>query len=481
MLGIPIDIESDESIRHMVARTLDAFGRLDILVNNAALVSPGDLYTMSDAEWGRLFDKKLNGFARCMRHAIPPMRERRWGRIVNVTGTAGRQPQPTAVATGMNNAAILNMTKAMANDLAKDGILLNAVLPTATLTERHRGGDPQGRGRDADVPRRTSCGSAARIFRSAVMRARTRSPSVVTFLASERASYVVGCRLAGRRRRDGGDLMGETMNARHLPRSLIAALACLGVAFSGSADAQAPDVAKAFAPTGTLRVGVLMVTYFALPDKASGDLIGVVPDLGRELARRLGVPAQLVKYENPVAVIAAFRRGDLDATFIGITADRAAAFDFGPVVLDLQTTYLVPAGSAIERIEDIDRPGVRLLVPARSAQEAFLKKTIAKATMISVAVENPGPAVAKLAAGEADAFSHVVPMLVSAQAALPGARILPGSYYNVPIAIGYAKDRPAAVAAYARQFAEDVKKSGFVRQSLDRAGESVRGVVVSGQ
>jgi polar amino acid transport system substrate-binding protein len=267
----------------------------------------------------------------------------------------------------------------------------------------------------------------------------------------------------------------ETAMTRYLARSLLGALAVLGVACTAPADAQPIDIAKAFAPTGTLRIGVLMVTYFALDHQ--GDLVGVVPDLGRELARRLGVPAQLIKYENPVAVIAAFRNGDLDATFIGITADRAAAFDFGPVVLDLQTTYLVPAASTIKSIDEIDRPEVRLLVPARSAQEAFLKKTIAKATMISVAVENPKQAVEKLAAGEADAFSHVVPMLVSAQSALPGSRILPGSYYNVPIAIGYAKERP--VAAYAQAFAEDVKKSGFVRQSLDRAGDSVKGVVVS--
>jgi polar amino acid transport system substrate-binding protein len=275
--------------------------------------------------------------------------------------------------------------------------------------------------------------------------------------------------------------VGETMTFGQGLMWRLGALAWLAVTLAGPAAAQSPDTPKAFAPTGTLRVGVLMVTYFALPDRASGGLTGVVPDLGRELARRLDVPAQLIRYENPVAVIEAFRKGELDATFIGITADRAAAFDFGPVVLDLQTTYLVPAASTITSIDEIDRPDVRLLVPARSAQEAFLKKTIAKATMISVAVENPRAAVEKLAAGEADAFSHVVPMLVSAQAALPGSRILPGSYYNVPIAIGYAKERSAAVAAFAKAFAEDVKKSGFVRQSLDRAGDSVKGVVVATQ
>jgi polar amino acid transport system substrate-binding protein len=265
------------------------------------------------------------------------------------------------------------------------------------------------------------------------------------------------------------------MHVRRLARLVLGTCAALAVAFA-PAHAQS-DLAKAFAPTGTLRIGVLMVTYFALPDQGS-DLKGVVPDLGRELARRLGVPAQLIRFENPIAVIEAFRKGELDATFIGITVDRAAAFDFGPVVLDLQTTYLVPAASTIKSIDEVDRPGVRLLVPARSAQEAQLKKTLTKATMISVAVENPKPAVEKLAAGEADAFSHVVPMLVSAQRMMPESRILPGSYYNVPIAIGFAKDRPATVKDFAAQFAADVTKSGLVQQSLDRAGDSVKGVVV---
>jgi NAD(P)-dependent dehydrogenase (short-subunit alcohol dehydrogenase family) len=192
VLGIPFDIESDESVHMMVERTLAEFGRLDILVNNAALVSPGDLYTLSDAEWGRSFEKKLNGFARCMRHAIPPMRARKWGRIINVTGGAGRQPQPNAVATGMNNAAILNLTKAMANDLARDGILLNAVVPTSTLTERLEEGirktAAQTGKSEAEVLReRGAKFPLGRLAKPEEVAA------VVAFLASERASYVLGC------------------------------------------------------------------------------------------------------------------------------------------------------------------------------------------------------------------------------------------------------------------------------------------------
>jgi len=192
VLGIPMDIECDDSVRQMIERTIDEFGRLDILVNNAALVSPGDLYTLSDEAWGRSFEKKLNGFARCMRHAIPPMRARKWGRIVNVTGTAARQPQPQAVATGMNNAAILNLTKAMANDLARDGILLNAVVPTSTLTERledaiRKAAAQSGKSVAEVLKERGAKFPLGRLADPAEVAA------VVAFLASERASYVVGC------------------------------------------------------------------------------------------------------------------------------------------------------------------------------------------------------------------------------------------------------------------------------------------------
>ena len=192
VLGVPVDIESDDSVRLMVERTLAWLGRVDILVNNAALVSPGDLYTLSDAQWGASFEKKLNGFARCMRHAIPPMRARRWGRIVNVTGTAGRQPQPRAVATGMNNAAILNLTKAMANELAKDGILLNAVVPSSTLTERleeqvRKTAAQTGKSEAEVLQERGAKFPLGRLAKPEEVAA------VVAFLASERASYVVGC------------------------------------------------------------------------------------------------------------------------------------------------------------------------------------------------------------------------------------------------------------------------------------------------
>jgi len=229
------------------------------------------------------------------------------------------------------------------------------------------------------------------------------------------------------------------------------------------------------APTGTLRVGIWTVPFFALAH--GGVLSGLIPDLGNELARRAGVPVEFSAFPNPAGLIGAFRTGAVDVTFVGITTDRAEVIDFGPVVLELQTTYLVPAASTIASIEEVDRPGIRIAVPARSAQEAHLKKILGNATLVPVPAHQLKAGLDLLASGAADAFSHVAPMLLVAQGGLPGVRILPGSYFNVPIAIGVARGRAAAVADFVDDFVKDVKASGLVERAIARAG--VTGVVVA--
>jgi 3-oxoacyl-[acyl-carrier protein] reductase len=191
VLGLPADINKDDAVRDMVAKVLAEFGRLDILVNNAAVVAPGNLFNMTDEQFANMFEQKLNGTARCMRHAIPPMRERKWGRIINVTGGAGVVPQPAAIATGMNNAAILNFTKVMAAELAKDGILLNSVLPGTIRSQRLE--------RNVRNAAQSSGKSEAEVMRQRAekiplerMGEVEEIAAVVAFLASERASFVVG-------------------------------------------------------------------------------------------------------------------------------------------------------------------------------------------------------------------------------------------------------------------------------------------------
>src|SRR6476646_4481050 len=137
VIGVPTDLSDPAAVESLFRKTLAEFGRLDILVNNATNVTPGSFFAMTEENWDQAFDNKLRGTVRCIRHAVPPMRERKWGRIINVSGGAAWTPQLGAIATGVNNAAVQNLTVALANELGKDGILVNAIVPTAVRTDRH--------------------------------------------------------------------------------------------------------------------------------------------------------------------------------------------------------------------------------------------------------------------------------------------------------------------------------------------------------
>lgn len=191
VLGVAADVTDDAAIAAMTAQAVEKFGRIDILVNSAATVIPQDFFKMADGELTSLLEQKFNPAARCIRHAVPHMRKRKWGRIINISGLAGRQPHYPVVPAALNNSAMLNLTKALAAELAKDNILVNAVVPYIIDTERQD-----------DTMRewaRTTGQTEAEVREARVSKlpvGRLGRPdevsAVVAFMASERASYVVG-------------------------------------------------------------------------------------------------------------------------------------------------------------------------------------------------------------------------------------------------------------------------------------------------
>ena len=183
------DVTDPAAVTDFVERSAQALGGLDILVNNAGRAHPGTFETLSDADWQADLDVKLFSMIRCSRAALPHLRARGGGRVININAVLGKHPDPAFFATSVNRAACLSFTKALAIELAPDGILVNSVnigyVETPQWEHIHERRAP-------DLPREEFLRRTA----ADVPLGRFGTPedvsAVVAFLASERAGYLTG-------------------------------------------------------------------------------------------------------------------------------------------------------------------------------------------------------------------------------------------------------------------------------------------------
>lgn len=191
VMAVPTELRSDESVKSMVESVKAAFGTVDILINAAATVTPADFLQLSEADFLDVFEQKLHGYARCLRHCLPLMLEQQWGRVVNISGLAGRQPHVTTIPVNLNNATVLSLSKALATQYAKQGVLINVVVPHIIDTDRQ----DETMEKWAKLTGQTEAEvRAERVAKIPVGRMGKPEEvgAVVAFLASERSSFVAG-------------------------------------------------------------------------------------------------------------------------------------------------------------------------------------------------------------------------------------------------------------------------------------------------
>jgi polar amino acid transport system substrate-binding protein len=226
------------------------------------------------------------------------------------------------------------------------------------------------------------------------------------------------------------------------------------------------EVIAQLAPTGVLRAGINMGNFLLVTGKtASGDPQGVAPDMAAEIAKRLGVPVAYVKYERPSQLADAGGTGVWDIGLIGAEPQRAAKITFTPAYCEIEATYLVPPGSPITRIEEVDRPGIRIASRRGAAYGLWLERNIKRAELILS--ENAEGPFQQFVAEKLEAYGSLRPQLLNEGPKLAGSRILPGNFMTVQQAIGTAKPNEAG-AAFLRDFVAEAKKSGLVARLIEK-------------
>jgi polar amino acid transport system substrate-binding protein len=236
-----------------------------------------------------------------------------------------------------------------------------------------------------------------------------------------------------------------------------------------------PAARSELAPTGKLRVGINYGNFLLVnKDPASGEYRGIAVDLGREIGRRLGVPVDLVAYETAGKLADGVKAGAWDVAFLGNEPQRAGEIAFSPAYLEIEAGYLVPAGSPIRTIADVDREGVRIAVAAKSAYDLYLSRNLKHARLVPAQGINASYDI--FVKDKLEVLSGLKPRLTTDAAKLPGSRVLEGRFTAVQQSVGTPQGRPAG-AKYLGEFARDVKSSGFVAQAIAR--HTVRGVSVA--
>jgi polar amino acid transport system substrate-binding protein len=246
-------------------------------------------------------------------------------------------------------------------------------------------------------------------------------------------------------------------------------LTTVGVLATATVDAQQtsdPRIGDLVA-AGKVRFGTFPPQY--AKDSTTGELKGPWVEVMRALGARMGLSVVLIELSNPSKLVECLNSGPCDLGSLGFDPTRADQVGgFTPPFMQVEYTYLVPAGSAIHSVADADRPGVRIAVVRNHASTFALGRIVKQAEQVSA--DTPDAAFDLLRSGRADAWASVRPALLDYSAELSGSRVVDDSFgANFP-ALVVPKGK-AARLAYISEFVEEAKASGMVQRAIDRAGQ----------
>jgi polar amino acid transport system substrate-binding protein len=253
-----------------------------------------------------------------------------------------------------------------------------------------------------------------------------------------------------------------------IARLFVSAMIAMAVTAIISTEVSAQDAREVLAPQGRLRVGVYPGSPTSMVQPSSTrEAHGLSLDLGKELARRLGVPFEQVNYQRIADVLEGMKAGDVDFTVSNSTPLRALDVAFSQTLLSIELGYLVPATSPIATASDLDRPGMRIGVTQGSTSERTLPKLLANAAVVPA--QNVKYAIQMLERRELDAYATNKPTLFEMSDQMPGARVLDGRWGEEHLAVAIPKGRESGME-YVRRFVTETQTNGLLARAVEQAG-----------
>jgi polar amino acid transport system substrate-binding protein len=229
------------------------------------------------------------------------------------------------------------------------------------------------------------------------------------------------------------------------------------------------------APYGTLRAGINLSNFLLVSGRhATGEPYGVAPDMAKAIGASLDLPVTLVPYESPGAIVDASIKDEWDICLIGAEPARAEIMSFTKAYVEILATYLVPAGSTIMSIEEVDQPGIRIAVAERAAYDLWLTANIKHATLMHA--KGIDGAFDLFVSQNLEALACLKPRLLTDVEKLPGSRILDGQFTSVQQAIGTHKVNTKSVI-FLENYIQKAIKDGFVAELI--AKHQVKGLSVA--
>ncbi|MEJ8814180.1 ABC transporter substrate-binding protein [Variovorax ureilyticus] len=233
-------------------------------------------------------------------------------------------------------------------------------------------------------------------------------------------------------------------------------------------------VRNELAPTGTLRAAINFGNPILATRGKSGEPQGVSVDLAREVAKRLDVPLELVQFDSAGNVVEALKAGKVDLAFVAVDPVRGADMDYTAPYVIIEGAYLVRKGSPLQRNEEVDRPGTRVVVGRGSAYDLFLMRELKAATRVRAPTS---PAVTDMFLSQNLEVAAGVKQQLEADAKRVGnVRLLPGRFMVIEQAMGVPKGRTSA-QRWLSDFIEQMKRTDFVAAALKR--HAIEGAAVA--